>query len=112
MWQSDGVSESNAIENETVSDHFLNAFFSNEVSGFKTFSVFQSFIAKKNIYNQYESQNVTNIDLEQLDNNGTACLKNLNICLNINIYSYVETSGGQSSNLHLNVVHFFKTSVN
>jgi hypothetical protein len=29
--------------------------------------------------------------------------------LNANIYSYLETSGGQSSNLHLNVVHFFST---
>jgi hypothetical protein len=32
--------------------------------------------------------------------------------LNINIYSYLETSGGQSSNHYLNVVHFFNTSVN
>ncbi len=31
---------------------------------------------------------------------------------NINIYSYLETSGGQSSNLYLNVVHFFNTSIN
>jgi hypothetical protein len=29
-----------------------------------------------------------------------------------NIYSYLETSGGQGSNLYLNVVHFFNTSVN
>ncbi len=28
-----------------------------------------------------------------------------------NIYSYLETSGGQSSNLFLNVVHFFNTRV-
>ncbi len=27
-------------------------------------------------------------------------------CLNINIYSQLETSGGQSSHLYLNVVHF------
>ncbi len=27
-------------------------------------------------------------------------LKNINNCLNINIYSCLETSGGQSSNLH------------
>ncbi len=27
-------------------------------------------------------------------------------CLNTNIYPYLETSGGQSSNLYLNVVHF------
>ncbi len=39
-------------------------------------------------------------------------LKNVNNCLNTNIYSYLETSGGQSSNLYLNVVHFFDTSVN
>ncbi len=39
-------------------------------------------------------------------------LKNVNNCLNTNIYSYLETSGGQSSNLYLNAVHFFNTSVN
>jgi hypothetical protein len=33
-------------------------------------------------------------------------LKNVNNHLNINIYSYLETSGGQSSNIYLNVVHF------
>ncbi len=27
-------------------------------------------------------------------------------------YAYLETSSGQSSNLYLNVVHFFNTSVN
>jgi len=37
--------------------------------------------------------------------------KNVNNCLNANIYSYLETSGGQSSCLYLNVVHFFKASV-
>jgi hypothetical protein len=39
-------------------------------------------------------------------------LKNVNYCLNTNIYSYLETSGGQSCNVYLNVVHFFNTSVN
>ena len=38
-------------------------------------------------------------------------LKDVNNCLNTNIYSYLETSGGQSYNLYLNV-HFFNTSVN
>ncbi len=38
-------------------------------------------------------------------------LKNFNNCLNTNIYSYLETSGGQSSNACLNVVHFFNTRV-
>jgi hypothetical protein len=33
-------------------------------------------------------------------------LKNVNNCLNINIYSYQETSGGQNSTPNLNVVHF------
>ncbi len=39
-------------------------------------------------------------------------LKNVNNCFNTNIYSYLETSGNQDSNLYLNVVHFFNTSVN
>jgi hypothetical protein len=33
-------------------------------------------------------------------------------CLNTNIYSYLETSGGQSSNQQLNVVHFFNARAN
>ncbi len=37
--------------------------------------------------------------------------KNANNCLNSNIYSYLKTSGGQSSNPYLNVVHFFNTRV-
>jgi hypothetical protein len=38
--------------------------------------------------------------------------KNANNCSNTNIYSYLETSGGQSFNIYLNVVHFFNTSLN
>jgi hypothetical protein len=38
--------------------------------------------------------------------------KNIGNCLNTNIYSYLETSSGQSSNLYLNIVHFFNTRVN
>ncbi len=38
--------------------------------------------------------------------------KNVNNCLNTNIYSYLQTSGVQSSNLYLNAVDFFNTSVN
>ncbi len=37
--------------------------------------------------------------------------KNVNNHLNTNICSYLETSGDQSSNLYLNIVHFFNTSV-
>jgi hypothetical protein len=39
-------------------------------------------------------------------------LKNVNGYLNTNIYSYLAASGGQSSYLFLNVVQFFKASVN
>jgi len=39
-------------------------------------------------------------------------LKNVSNCLNTNIYSYLETFGGQSYDLYFNVVHFFNTSVN
>ncbi len=39
-------------------------------------------------------------------------LRNVSNYLNTNIYSYLETSGGQSSNLYLEVVHFFNTTVN
>jgi hypothetical protein len=38
--------------------------------------------------------------------------KNVNKYLNAKIYSYLETSGGQSSNLYLNVVYFFNTGGN
>ncbi len=37
---------------------------------------------------------------------GQHALKRVNNYLNTNIYSYLEISGGQSSNLYLNVVHF------
>ncbi len=37
--------------------------------------------------------------------------KIVNNCLNTKIYSYLETSGGQSLKLYLNVVHFFNNSV-
>jgi hypothetical protein len=39
-------------------------------------------------------------------------LENVNSCLNINIFSYLEISGAQSSNLYLNLVHFFDTRAN
>ncbi len=46
------------------------------------------------------------------DHNRTVRLKSVNNYLNTNIYSSLETSGVQSSNLYLNVVQFFNTSVN
>ncbi len=42
----------------------------------------------------------------------TLTLKNVNNCLNTNIYSYLETTGGQSYTPYLNVVHLFNTRVN
>ena len=39
-------------------------------------------------------------------------LKNVNNCWDTNISFYLETSGGQNSNLYLNVVHFLNTSAN
>jgi len=39
-------------------------------------------------------------------------LKNANNSLNTNIYPYLATSGGQSSNLYLKVVRLFNTNVN
>jgi hypothetical protein len=39
-------------------------------------------------------------------------LKDVNNCLNTNTYFYLEKSGGQSSNLYINVAHFFNASVN
>ncbi len=50
--------------------------------------------------------------LQRTLTNGTARFKNVNNCLNTNIYSYLETSGGQRYNSFLNVVHFFYTRVN
>jgi len=38
--------------------------------------------------------------------------KIVNKCFDTNIYSYLETSGGQSLNQYLGVVHFFSNSVN
>ncbi len=38
-------------------------------------------------------------------------LKIVHNCLNTNIYSYLETSGGESSDLYLIVIQFFSTIV-
>ncbi len=39
-------------------------------------------------------------------------LKNVNNCQNIKIFFYLETPGGQNSDLYLNIVHFLNISVN
>jgi hypothetical protein len=58
------------------------------------------------MYSIFNVRNISNQSMEQ------HAFKNVNYCLYTNIYSYLETNGGQSSNLYLNVVHFFNTSVN
>jgi hypothetical protein len=45
-------------------------------------------------------------------NNGTATFKKFNNCMNTNIFSYLETSGGQSSNPYSNIVQFLNTRGN
>jgi len=60
----------------------------------------------KSVFNIVIKNRTTDVKM-----NGTASLKNVNNYLNTNIYSYLETSGGQISDLYLNVVHFFNTSV-
>jgi hypothetical protein len=44
--------------------------------------------------------------------NRTTSFKNVNNSFNTNIYSYLETSGAQSTNLFLNVAYFINTSFN
>ncbi len=39
-------------------------------------------------------------------------LKNVNNCLNTNIYSYLDTSGGESCYLYLNIVHYLTPVLN
>ncbi len=53
-----------------------------------------------------KSERSTSFTMEQ------CALKNVNNYLSTNIYSYLEASGVKSSNLYLNLVHFFNTSVN
>jgi hypothetical protein len=44
---------------------------------------------------------------------GTARFKKMSTIVSILTFTHtLETSGGQSTNLYLNVVHFFNTSVN
>jgi hypothetical protein len=62
---------------------------------------FDELTAMKN-YKKYVSFNATE----------EHAFKNVNNCLNPNIYSYLETSGGQISNPYLNAVHFFNNRVN
>ncbi len=71
--------------------------------------------SKIKIYPKHKVENVVIILFEN-DNKiiailkyerSTTLLKNVNNCLNTNIYSHWEISGGQGSHLYLNDVHFF-----
>jgi hypothetical protein len=61
-------------------------------------------IAEKNIKDNTQSNRGNTMEKH--------ALKIVNNCLIINIYSYLETSGGQSSNLYLNVAHIFNIGDN
>jgi hypothetical protein len=62
---------------------------------------------------QYSTQQISQLpNWDRVGQMEQRALKNVNNCLNANIYSNLETSGGQSFNSYLNVVHFFNTSVN
>ncbi len=65
-------------------------------------------------YNSAVSLPPSDIILAELASplNGTPRFKNVNNCLNTKIYSYLEKSGGQSSNPYLiKCCSFFKTRV-
>jgi len=57
-------------------------------------------------FQEWFGEDIVDFQMEQ------HALKNVNNCFHASIYSYIETSGGQSSNLRLNVIHFFHTSFN
>jgi hypothetical protein len=78
------------------------------------FSIWVSWVTAKMIQNNFLTWNDFFFSRENFHQNffknqvimEQRILKNVNNCLNTNIYSYLETSGGQSSNLNFNVVHF------
>jgi hypothetical protein len=47
----------------------------------------------------------------EINSNGLTHFKKCKQLYNTNIYSYLETSGGQNFNVYLNVVSFFSTPV-
>jgi hypothetical protein len=73
-------------------------------------------LGKEMLYRLTSGQNVVappfTIKPEQVSKMEQHALRSVNNCLNTNIYSYSGTSGRQSSNLYINVVHIFNTSVN
>ncbi len=53
-------------------------------------------------------------EIDKIESNSMEerAFKIVNKYFNTNIYSYLDTSGSQSCNLYLNVVHFFNNRVN
>ncbi len=52
------------------------------------------------------------LSISIVGSNGKARFKNVNNCLNTNIYSYLEIPGGQNYCLYLNFDNIFNTSIN
>ncbi len=76
-----------------------------------------SFVQKKEIGTRERSEEKSRIRMKyttqiKMQLIKQCALKIVNNCLNTNIYSNLEASGGKSFFLYLNVVHFFNTRVN
>jgi hypothetical protein len=70
------------------------------------FQISESGRAVGSFYNHYSKLGIAYFDTQQRMEQCT--FENVNTYLNTNICSYLETSGGQSSYLYLNVAHFFQ----
>jgi hypothetical protein len=73
-----------------------------KICGKKSVKIAEKIIFFYFIGTQLKCAVMKNLQMEQ------HTFKNVNNCLNTNIYSYLETSGGQSSKLYLSGVHFFQ----
>jgi hypothetical protein len=81
---------------------------------FRRFRLIEIIISKKNFFSPFQMKKgcVNRLYITCVAKLEQRALKDVNNDLNTNIYSYLETSGGQSSYTNLNVVHFYNTSVN
>ncbi len=84
------------VGNFSLFFYFLGTFFGNYIYNLTIFNDCKYLLSQNILYfNQ---------------SNGTALFKIVNNYFNTNIYSYLETSSGQSYNPYLNVVHLNNTS--
>jgi hypothetical protein len=67
-------------------------------------------LSQTNLSSLGHYKSVLQMGMPERGSNGKA-RSNVNNCWNANIYYYLETYGGQSSNLYLNV-HFFNSRAN